>query len=164
MDLNSLKEKALKLKERASKTIDDSIIYSAKKLTESSITISNKNSLDSIIKKSKTSFFTDEKTGEKKTYKHKSIIIFWENNSFFFKKALINFPILVTKAFSQNISLKLAINKIKDVDLKEYWINSFPCLVVFENEKVYKIINGEKNIQKLVNSINLDINSEIEKI
>jgi hypothetical protein len=53
---------------------------------------------------------------------------------------LINYPILATKAFYQNIVLKLAISNIKDVDLKIYNINKIPSLVIFENNKVIKVI------------------------
>jgi hypothetical protein len=47
---------------------------------------------------------------------------------------------LVTKAFYQNVTLKLAISNIKDVDLKQYGVNKTPSLVVFENTKPIKVI------------------------
>jgi hypothetical protein len=47
---------------------------------------------------------------------------------------------LATKAFYQNVTLKLAVSNIKDVDLKQYGINKTPSLVVFENIKPIKII------------------------
>jgi hypothetical protein len=53
---------------------------------------------------------------------------------------LINYPVLATKAFYQNVSLKLAISNIKDVDLKIYGINKIPSLIVFENAKPIKVI------------------------
>ena len=164
MDLKSLKEKALEIKKQASDKIEKALDYSAKKLSESSVTIDKKEDIDKLITKSKTTSFTNEKTWETKEYKHKSIVIFWEEKSDFFKKALINFPILVTKAFSQNITLKLAKEKIEKYDIKDLWVKEFPCMVVFEEEKVLKIIHWEKNIQKLVNALNLNINKEMENL
>jgi len=73
------------------------------------------------------------------------------------------FPSLLAKAFSQNISLKLAKSDIKDVDLAKYKVKEIPSLVVFENKKVFKVISGKQNILKLVKSLNLDINKEINK-
>jgi len=164
MDFESIKQKAMKLKEQASQKIDEAVDYGAKKLADSGYTISNKEEFEKIITKSKTTEFTNKETWEKKSYKHKTIIIFWEESSDFFKDALVNFPILVTKAFSQNIILRLAKSNITDVNLGEYKINSFPCLVVFEEEKVYKIIEWVNNIEKLVKSFDLDINKSIEEL
>jgi hypothetical protein len=49
--------------------------------------------------------------------------------------------------------------------LKKYKITKIPSLVVFENQKILKVINDdEKSIQKLVNSVNLDINKEIDNL
>jgi len=39
-----------------------------------------------------------------------------------------------------------------------------PALVIFENEKVYKVIQGEENIQKVVKTASLDINKTIETL
>jgi hypothetical protein len=47
-------------------------------------------------------------------------------------------PILITKAFSQNIPLKVCDIDLKD--LSEYNIKSQPSLLVFETENVVKII------------------------
>lgn len=164
MDLKSLKEKALELKKEASKKMEQAIDYSAKKLSESTVTISKKEEVEKMIKKSKTTSFTNKETWITKEYIHKSIIVFGEEKSNFFKKALINFPILAAKAFSQNITLKLAKEKIEGYDITKLWVESFPCLVVFEEEKVLKVIHWEENIQKLVKALNLDINKEMENL
>ncbi|MDR1988526.1 MAG: hypothetical protein LBQ24_07605 [Candidatus Peribacteria bacterium] len=70
----------------------------------------------------------------------------------------------MTKAFSQNVVLKLAVSNIKDVDFKSYGITKFPSLVVFENTKVLKVISSKENIIKLVKSFKLDINKEIDSL
>jgi hypothetical protein len=73
-------------------------------------------------------------------------------------------PVIVAKAFSQNIAIKLAKSKIEWVKLSDYSVKveSLPCLVVFEEEKVLKTIEGKENILKLVKSFDLDINKQID--
>ena len=158
MDFKKLKEKALEQTNKAIK-------FSADKLAWSWLTISTKEELNKIIAKSKTTKFKNKETWAEKEYKHKSIVIFAEENSDFFKDALYILPVITAKAFSQNISVKLAKSKIDWVNLKDYKVNekSLPCLVVFEEEKVNKIIEGTQNILKLVKSFDLDINKQIEE-
>jgi len=159
------KEKALQLKDKASEHKQKAINYSAKKLTNSKYTISEKEALDSIIKKSATTTFKNKETWIEKKIKHKSIVIFADEWSEFFKDYLFLLPIMETKAFSQNISVKLAKSKIKWVKLSDYKVKakSLPSLVVFQEEKVYKNIEWNENILKLVKSFNIDINDLIEK-
>lgn len=165
MDLKELKEKALKLKEKASKQTQKAIDYGAKKLTDSSLTINKKEELELLIKKSTTTKFKNKETWIEKEYKHKVIIIFSDEWSDFFKKALYILPVISAKAFTQNISVKLAKSKIKWIKLSDYSVKakSLPCLVVFENEKVLKTIEGTENILKLVKSFDLDINKQIDE-
>lgn len=157
MDFEKLKNKAINFWKEA---IDNS----AKKLSESKFTIKNKKELEELIAKSQEKRFTNKETWETKKFKKKSIVIVWEEESTFFKKALINFPVLLTKAFSQSIEIKMAKSNTKDIDFSEYTNEAFPCMIVFMDEKVYKVISGEESILKLVKSMNLDINKEIENI
>jgi hypothetical protein len=106
MDFKSLKEKAL---EHTNKAIN----YGADKLASSSLTISTKEELLLLIKKSATTKFKNKETGIEKEYKHKTIVIFAEEGSDFFKDALYMLPVITAKAFSQNISVKLAKSKIE---------------------------------------------------
>lgn len=155
MDFNKLKKDLLK---KAGGAVEST----AKKLSESNFTIKSKKDLDLLISKSKEKSFTSKETWEKKVFKKKSILVIWDEKSSFFKKALVNFPVLYTKAFSQSIEIKLSKSKLEWIDFNELEVNSFPAVLVFMDEKVYKIISGEENIQKLVKSFNLDINKEIE--
>lgn len=166
MDFKKLKEKALELKNKASEKTNEAIDYSAKKLSESKFTISKKEDLDKLIKKSKNTKFKNKETWEEKEYKHKSIVIFADEKSSFYKDALYILPVIVTKAFTQNIEVKLAKTKIEWLDLKEYKIDEkeLASMIVFENEKIYKQINWKENILKLVKSFNLDINKQIDNI
>lgn len=157
MDFKSLKKKL-------SEQVTNSVNYWAKKLTESSLTIQKKEELETLIKKSKTTSFKNKETWVEKKYKHKTIVIFAEEWSEFFKDALYILPVIVAKAFTQNITVKLSKTKIEWIKLSDYdvKIDSLPSLVVFEEEKVLKKINGTQNILKLVKSFDLDINKLID--
>jgi len=72
------------------------------------------------------------------------------------------FPVLATKAFSQNITMKLAKTSIENLNIEEYNIKRIPSLLIFEDEKVINVIEGRENILKLVKSLKLDINNDIE--
>jgi hypothetical protein len=157
MDFNNIKSKLINTKNKA-------IDKSAELLSNSPFTIRTIEELKKIIEKSKKTTFTNKETWETKEFIKKSIVVFWDENSDFFKESLVNFPVLATKAFSQNTILKLAKTNIIGLNLDDYNIKEIPSLVIFEEEKVKKVISGRENILKLVKSLKLDINSEIEKI
>ena len=157
MDFAKLKSKLIETKNKA-------VEWSAKALWNSMFTIKNIDELNKTISKSKETSFTNKETWETKTYTKNSFVLFWDENSDFYKESLITFPVLATKAFSQNITLKLAKTNIENLKLEDYKVKEIPSLVVFENEKVKTVIALKENILKLVKSRNLDINSEIEKI
>ena len=166
MDFTKIKRKALELKERASEHTQKAIDYSAKKLTDSKYTIDKKEELDVIIKKSATTTFKNKETWVEKQNKHQSVVIFADEWSDFFKEALYMLPVIITKAFTQNISVKLAKSKIEWVKLSDYNVKAktLPCLVIFEEKKVLTTIEWTENILKLVKSIDFDINKIIESI
>jgi hypothetical protein len=49
-------------------------------------------------------------------------VIFSDTKSDFFKDLLYELPVLSTKAFSQNIALRLADISMKDLDAKKYQV------------------------------------------
>jgi len=155
MDFWAFKDKALKFK-------NDMVEKWAKKLVESSMVINKIEDLESFIEKSKTKSFVSQETGETKKFIKKVIVIFWEKDSDFFKKALIQLPVLVTKAFSQNIPLKMCNIELKDI--KKYWVKSLPSLVVFETEEVINVINSEEGITKIVTWLTINIEEAIKNI
>ncbi|MGB2111153.1 MAG: hypothetical protein ACPHY8_04825 [Patescibacteria group bacterium] len=73
-------------------------------------------------------------------------------------------PVLATKGFTKNTSVKIAGNDIKDFDYKTIQVEEFPSLVLFENKEVKKVITGKENILKLVKTWNFDINELVEKL
>ncbi len=136
----------------------------AKTLSSSSFTISSKDELKGFIQRSKNILFEDTKRKQKKTFIKRVIVIFGDEKTDFFQKALIKLPILWTKAFSQNMLIKLAKSSIKLLRLEEYKVKKLPSMVVFEDTKIYKVIEWEENILKVVKSLSLDINKTIEKL
>ena len=157
MDFSKIKSKLIETKNKA-------VDKSAEFLWNSAFTIKTLESLNEIIKKSKKTTFTNKETWETKEFNKKIIVVFWDENSDFFKESLLSFPVLATKAFSQNITLKLAKTSIEWLKLEDYNIKETPSLLVFQDEKIIKVVSWRENILKLVKYINLDINSEIEKI
>lgn len=156
MDFQTIKNKLIETKNKA-------INYSAEKLSTSMFTIQTKNELNKTISKSKTTSFTNNETWITKEFLKRVYILFWDDKSDFFKEALIMFPVLATKAFSQNITMKLANSNMPDLNLEEYNIKRIPSLLIFEDEKVINTIEGRENILKLVKSLKLNINNDIEK-
>lgn len=165
MDFKTIKEKAIKLKDKASEKTQDVIESAAKKLSNSKYTIETKEDLQEMIKKSKSTKFKNKKDWKEITYKHKTLVIFADEWSEFFKDALFALPVMATKWFTQNIPVRLAKSKIKWVKLSDYKVKAktLPCMVVFEEEKVLKTIEWSEKILKLVKSFHLDINKLIEK-
>ncbi len=155
MDFAELKKKALQLK-------DEMIEKGAKKLAESSLVLNTEDELNAFIDKSKTKTATIKDTWETKEFVKKVIVIFADNQSEFFEKSLIQLPVLMTKAFSQNTPIKmcdLSLDKLTD-----HGVKTLPSLVVFETEKVIKIIDSEENITKIVKDMSLDLESAIENV
>ena len=153
MNFSELKKKAIKFG-------NDMVETWAKKLAESSMVINKIEDLEKFIEKSKTKTFTSSETGTTKEFIKKVIVIFAEKDSSFMKKSLVWLPVLITKAFSQNIPLKMC--DIKLEELKKYDIKKLPTLVVFETEKIIDVIEWEEDINKITKSLSIDINKSIE--
>jgi hypothetical protein len=155
MDFKALKEKAIKFK-------NDTITSWAKKLSESSMVIKTKEDLEKIISKSKNTEFTPQETWVTKIFEKHSIVIFVKKESDFYKDALIQLPVLATKAFTSSISLKMC-----DIELSKLWkykIVKTPTLALFTNEKLFKLIVWEEDIKTIVKTLDLDIIKAIKNI
>ncbi len=164
MDFSKIKDKALGLKDKTLKATAKTFSYGASKLADSRLTLKTIEDLNAFIQKSKNTKGKDSKTGQEKTYVHKVIVIFADPKGDFFKDLLYMLPVLSAKAFSQNISLKLADVEMKGLHKTAYNINTPPSLVIIENMKTIKIIEGEEKLQKVVKSLDLDINKTIEEL
>jgi len=163
MDFSKLKQKAFELKNKAVEMRDKAVEFSAEKISQSWLVLKEQSDLESLISKSENKIITSKEWDEK-TFVKRSILVLWNGEKDFFKDFLISIPVLVTKSFSQNLSIKILDINNKNVNITEYNIDDFPALVVFENKEVYKIITWEDNVKKVVKSLNLDINKAIEEI
>lgn len=69
------------------------------------------------------------------------------------------FPVLATKAYSQNVALRLADKNMELSDKSLFGLTNSPLpqMILYENTSIKKIILGEENIQKVVKSLSLDI-------
>lgn len=164
MDLQWLREEALKFKKKAQKVGSKMLSASADKLVESKYTLESQDDITLCIAKSKTTTGTDSKTGKPKDFKHRVVIIFMDFQGDYFKTLVYKLPILITKAYSQNIVLRVADISTKGLDKKAYKISWKEAMVVFEDEKVIKSLEWQENIQKVVKSLSLDINSTIDSL
>lgn len=163
MDFSKLKEKASNLQKKAKQAADDALKYSAGKLADSKFTLKNISEISEVIQESENKKKKLD-SGEEKTFIHQSIIIFCDTKSDFFESLLLGFPVLATKAFSQNVTIKLADIDTEWFKKEEYKIQNFPALVLFENTKVKKVLEGEEKVQKVVKNMSLDINKTIDEL
>jgi len=108
MELKKLKEKVATLSTSLKESSSSALNYSKTKLAASRFTLNTMDEVEAFIDKSMSTDFIEKKTGKTKTFQHKIIIIFLDIESDFFSQMLYQLPLLVTKAFSQNITLKLA--------------------------------------------------------
>lgn len=163
MDFAALKKKALEFKDKTVEFSKKTIEETAVKVSKSSLVIKNNEELEAIILKSQNTTFVSQEWVSK-VFTKRSILIVWDWEKEFFKQMLINLPILLTKAFSQDIALKLMDVKNKEIDISRYNLLEIPALIVFENKEVYKIIYSEENLKKVVKNLTLDINKSIEEL
>lgn len=161
MDFKKLVDQA---KNKTKELSDKAVTFSSEKLAASGLTLKKAEEIQKIIDSSVNKKFTNKETGVSKTFVKKSIIIFTDEKSDFFKEVLYILPVLATKGFSQNIPVKIAVSNVKEFDYKSNNISEFPSLVLYENKEIKKNITGKENILKLVKNWNLDINKLIDEL
>lgn len=151
--------------EKAKQKINWAMNYSAKKISESSnFSIKNLDDFEKLLEKSATTEFQNKETWEIKYFKHKSVVIIADEKTDFYKNISLLFPILKTKAFSQNMNIMLSKIEIEWLDYKEtYKIEEFPTMLVFENKELYKKIIWKENIEKIAKSVKMNIEEQIEQ-
>lgn len=153
---NIFKTKVVEFKDKA-------IENTAEKISKSSLVLKSQQELDEFILTSKNKTFKNDKQEEKTTIK-KSLLLVWNKETDFFKENLLNMPVILTKAFSQNIKIKMIDTSNKDINLLPYDLKETPAMIVFENTKVFKIIYSQENIKKVVKDLTLDINKTIQDL
>lgn len=163
MDFSKIKAKAFQFKDKVVEFTDKTIVEAAKKVSQSNIVLKNQVELDEFILKSENKTYTND-LWESKVFTKRCLVIFWDSTKDFFREFLFLLPVLLTKWFSQNLSIKLIDINNKEIEYSKYDLKEIPSMIVFENKIIYKIIIWEENIKKVVKSLSLDINKSIEEI
>ena len=138
------------------------IAKASSSLANSSIVIKDLKELKEAINKSQNTKFTSKETWETKTFTKHSIIIFTWKDVEVYKDFLFSIHFLRTKAWSKNTHFRLC--NLEKKDLVKYEIKEFPSLALFTNKRLKKVIYWEKNIDKIINSLNFNVVEVIKKI
>lgn len=139
MDFASLKEKAIKLKDRTIELKNKTVDFTAQKVSSSGLVIKTQADLEKLITKSENKVMTT-KEGEEKVFVKRSMLVIGDSQKDFFKEFLLSIPVLLTKSFTQSISLKMVDIYNIEINLDIYNLSEIPALIVFENKEVYKTI------------------------
>lgn len=158
MDFSIIKEKVIWFKDKAVDAANKTLEKWAEAIQKSSFTLTDLSALEWFIAKSK-NYYNDVM---KKEITKCVIVIFAPKNTDFYKKALYILPIVYTKSWTLNIEVKIVDSSIEWLDISKYNITELPSLVLFENEKVVKVVAGEEKINKIVTGLTLDIISTIK--
>lgn len=161
MDFKKLKEKVLKIKDKALEFTNKTNNEIVKKLKESKIVLKTNEELKNFIETSQNKKYINSEWIEKIFIK-KSIIFFinFSNTKLIF----LFIPILMTKWFSQNIKVAFVDVDNKDLDYSFLNLKETPCIVLFENKENTKTIYWEENIKKVAKSLDLDIIKIIDEL
>ena len=157
MDFKKLKENVIKIKDKTKEGLNKAADYWSSKISSTKLVLSTEKDLKLFIDRSKTVTNKDWKK-----YKKKVIVIFIEKDDTYYKKVMYDLLVLYTKAWSQNIYLKIC--DISKNDLKTVEVSSYPSLVVFESKKIVKVLEWEEKIKKVVKSFSLNINKTIDSL
>ena len=157
MDFKKLKENVIKIKDKTKESLNKAVDYWSSKISSTKLVLSTEKDLKLFIDRSKTVTNKDWKK-----FKKKIIVIFIEKTDSYYKKLMYDLLVLYTKAWSQNIFLKIC--DISKKDLKDIEVSSYPSLVVFETKKIIKVLEWEEKIKKVVKSFTLNINKTIDSL
>ena len=142
MDFKELKEQAIKLSKQAIEYKKKAVKMWIEKIHESSFTIKNEKDFEEFVSKNKN-----------------ALVIFWNKKEPYFKKLLLTIPVIFTKSWVSNYSLKILDINENDKICKKHSLSSYPSMISFKEWKSNKIYNWEKEIMDLVKTLSLDIES-----
>ncbi len=168
MDFSSFTQKAKNLSKKwlsaTLKAKDNALNFTERNLKKSQFIIKNKEEFDTLIETSQQKTFTDPKTSIVKTFSRKALLFVCIEENDFTRNLLFKLPFIFAKSFSQDMSFALILQEIDGINLSEFQVQEKPALILFEDTKVKKVIVWEENIQKVVNSLSLDINKTIHEL
>lgn len=87
----------------------------------------------------------------------KIIIIFWKQESEFFRKALVMFPVLFTKWWAHNFKLKLYPLDEEESVSKDYKVEDLPALIIFKEGEVSETVEWAEEVMKIVKKLSLEV-------
>lgn len=157
----SLSKKGIAVSKKAK---NDVLSFTEDKLRDSRYIIKDADALKKLIDTSQEKKFTEKKTWISKTFIWRAVLFVCEDEAEFTTKLLYKLPMILAKSFSQNIYFWVLIWDSEHIDISKFKIKSKPTLLLFENMKIKKQIVWEENIQKVVNSLNLNINKTIDEL
>ncbi len=163
MDFKNLKQKALELKDKAVKLTNDTLDKTITWIYNSSLSIKNQTEFDSFILKSANTTYKTSEWVEKEAIRRISII-YWDYGNAEFRKFLIWLPVLLAKWFSDWLSLKILDTNNTEINKEIYEQYETPSLFLYENKELKKIVQWMENINKVVKTLNLDINKTIDQL
>ena len=138
--------------------------FSAAKISESSsVSIKSKEDLLKLIEKSKTTEYQNPETWETKQFQHKTALIIADGKTDFYKRIVLQIPILKTKWFAWSIPVMLSKKEIEWIDYSEYWVKEYPTMLIFQEEQVLKQISWEENIEKISKSVKINLEEILEQ-
>lgn len=146
------------------KAKDNAVEYTENSLRNSRFIIKDAESFIKSIDLSEQKTFTDKTTWVVKKFNGTFLLFVCEEDSDFTKSLLFRLPVLFAKSFSQNTHFGIVLWDIDGIKISKYSKEKPPLIVFFENTKVKKVIVWEENIQKVVNSLSLDINKMIHEL
>lgn len=142
----------------------NAVQFTEKSLRTSRFIINNADAFKKCIEDSREKTFIDKKTWVTKKFSKISLLFVCEENSEFTRSLLFKLPIVFTKSFSQNTQFGIILWSVEWVTLSDYSSSTLPFLILFENANAKKVVSWEENIQKVVNSLSLDINKTINEL
>ena len=163
MDFKNLKQKAFELKDKAIKLTNDTLDKTLNSIYNSSLAIKNQTEFDSFILKSANTTYKTAEWIEKEGIR-RAAIIYWDFKNPEFKKFLIWLPVLLAKWFSDWLSLKILDTNNTEINKEIYEQYEIPSLFLYENKELTKIVQSMENINKVVKTLNLDINKTIDQL
>jgi len=146
MDFKKIKEEALKLKEKALKAWNEAFDSTAWKFRDSSFVLKGPEDLNNFVDMNKN-----------------KIIIFWKSDTEFYRKAVVIFPVIFTKAWTNNYKFRFFdVSDINSVP-ESFPLEELPTMFIIEDSEIIETISWEENVMKVVKKLGLDIEWVINK-
>lgn len=168
MDFSNFTQKAKDISKKwlsaTLKAKNDALSFTERNLKKSRYIIKNREEFTTLRETSRQKTYKDPKTWVVKNFTRNALLFVCGEESDFTRNLLFKLPLIFAKSFSQDMHFALMIQEIEGIDVREFQVQEKPALILFEDTAVKKVIHWEENIQKVVNSLSLDINTTIHEL